>query len=69
MNRTQSDRCPRCRMERLRAWSELTDEEREVVRRLPASADYSIDERTTARHRWCPRCWHEAMNAEAARPA
>ena len=50
--------CPRCGTERLRAWSELSDEEREVVRRLPASADYSFDERK-ARHRWCPRCWHE----------
>jgi hypothetical protein len=50
--------CPRCGTERLRAWSELSDEEREVVRRLPASADYSFDERK-ARHRWCTRCWHE----------
>lgn len=50
--------CPRCDTERLRAWGELTDEEREVVRRLPASADYSFDERK-ARHRWCSRCWYE----------
>lgn len=50
--------CPRCGTERLRAWSELSEEEREVVRRLPASADYSFDERK-ARHYWCIRCWHE----------
>ncbi len=50
--------CPRCGTERLRPWSELSDEEREVVRRLPASADYSLDERK-ARHLWCTRCWHE----------
>jgi hypothetical protein len=50
--------CPRCRAARLRAWSELDEEEREVVRRLPASADYSQAERA-ARHLWCVRCWHE----------
>jgi hypothetical protein len=50
--------CPRCHAARLRAWGELSDEEREVVRRLPASADLSIEERA-ARHRWCVRCWHE----------
>ena len=50
--------CPRCGTERLRAWSELSDEEREIVRRLPASADCSFDERK-ALHRWCTRCWHE----------
>lgn len=53
-----SKQCPRCGAERLRTWSELSDEEREVVRRLPASADYSLEERK-ARHRWCIRCWFE----------
>jgi len=52
-------RCPRCAaVGGLRAWSELGDEEREVVRRLPASAGYSLEERA-ARHLWCVRCWHE----------
>jgi hypothetical protein len=53
-----SKQCPRCAAERLRAWNELSDEEREVVRRLPASADYSFEERK-AIHRWCNRCWYE----------
>jgi Zn ribbon nucleic-acid-binding protein len=53
-----SKQCPRCRAERLRAWSELSDEEREVVRCLPASADYSLDVRKSM-HRWCTRCWYE----------
>ena len=52
------EKCPRCGMERLRAWRELSEEEREVVRRLPASASYSLEERA-ARHRWCKRCWYE----------
>ena len=50
--------CPRCGAGRLRAWGELTDEEREAVRRLPASTDYPFDERA-ARHTWCALCWHE----------
>ena len=33
-------------------------EEREVVRRLPASAEYSLSERQ-ATHQWCVRCWYE----------
>lgn len=54
--------CPQCGAERsLRAWSHLNDEQREVVRRLPASADYPLAERT-ARHRWCTRCWYEATS-------
>ena len=43
--------CRRCATGRLRGWSELNDEEREVLKRLPASKDYSIEERV-ARHRW-----------------
>lgn len=53
-----SGQCPRCGTGRLRAWSELSGEERTVVRRLPASADYSLEERQRS-HRWCPRCWYE----------
>jgi ribosomal protein S27AE len=52
------NQCPRCGVGRMRAWSELSDEEREVVRRLPAAADYSLEVRQGT-HRWCPRCWYE----------
>jgi len=51
--------CPRCRVGRLRAWKELSEEEQEIVRRLPAAAHHSAEERM-ARHRWCTQCWHEA---------
>jgi len=57
------ERCPRCDAPRLHAWTELDEEEREVVRRLPASADFSIEERA-AQHRWCVRCWHEVTGGE-----
>ena len=51
-------KCPRCEKPRLKGWSELNDEEREVVRRLPASAEYSLAERQST-HQWCTRCWYE----------
>jgi hypothetical protein len=51
--------CRRCAApQRPRAWGELNEEDREVVRRLPASAELSIEERA-ARRLWCVRCWHE----------
>jgi hypothetical protein len=53
-----TDDCPACGATRLRAWGELSEEEREVVRRLPAAADPAEGERE-ARRRWCVRCWHE----------
>jgi hypothetical protein len=59
MNEPREGRCPRCAAAGgLRAWSELDEDEREVVRRLPASADYADSERV-AGHLWCVRCWHE----------
>jgi hypothetical protein len=58
--------CPRCEG-RLRSWSELNDDEREVVRRLPESTEYSREEREKS-HRWCTRCWYEASD-EASRTA
>ena len=47
----------------MKSWSELTDEEREMVKRLPLSASYSPEERQ-ASHRWCTRCWYEAVDTE-----
>ncbi len=51
-------RCPRCGGGPLKAWYELSDEEREAAARQPASADFTLQERA-ARHRFCTRCWHE----------
>jgi len=58
---TTGNECPRCGERQMRSWSELSEDEREVVKRLPASADYSLEERQT-RHRWCTRCWYEATD-------
>ena len=53
--------CPRCHESEMRTWNELSDDEREVARRLPAAGDYAAAERQ-ATHQWCPRCWYEATN-------
>jgi len=55
--------CPRCDKRGMKSWSELTDEEREVVKRLPLSAKYSLEERQ-ATHRWCTRCWYEFVESD-----
>lgn len=54
------ERCPNCQLDRLRVWEELNEEEQEVVKRLPASADYSLTQRQRT-HRWCTRCWYEEL--------
>ena len=45
----------------MRAWDQLSDDEREVARRLPAAAEYKTSERETM-HRWCTRCWYESKD-------
>ena len=51
-------RCTRCGEGTLKSWSELNEDEREVVKRLPGAADHEADERQTM-HQWCTRCWNE----------
>ena len=51
-------KCPKCHEGLLRNWHELSDDEQEVVKRLPGSADYEAAEREST-HRWCTRCWYE----------
>ncbi len=54
--------CPRCHEGVMQCWEELSADEQEVVKRLPASADYSAVERQGT-HLWCTRCWFEATGA------
>ena len=51
-------RCPRCGEGPLKAWYELSEDERELAQRLPAAADFSAQERAS-RHLFCTRCWFE----------
>ena len=61
MNNKETAKCPRCGEGRLLLWRELSDDEREVARRLPGAADYPAAERETI-HRWCTRCWYETRS-------
>ena len=58
-------RCHKCHEGVMRNWDELSDEERELVKRLPGSADYKAAERESM-HQWCNRCWHESRIGETA---
>jgi hypothetical protein len=46
----------------MRRWRDLTEEQQEVVRKLPGTAYYSMAERV-ARHAWCVVCWHESTGS------
>jgi len=55
-------RCTRCGEGTIKSWSELTDEEREVVKRLPGAADYQ--EERPWMPQWCTRCWYESVSKQ-----
>ncbi|MGI9035038.1 MAG: hypothetical protein ACR2GD_03255 [Pyrinomonadaceae bacterium] len=50
--------CPRCR-HLLKSWQELTSDEKFTVERLPASAEFSLEQRK--QRRFCERCWFEEI--------
>jgi hypothetical protein len=62
-NEMESFGCPKCGYREMRSWGELTEEERMVVLRLPASAEFTAEERK--KHRFCPRCWFEEAGGSA----
>ena len=43
----------------MKAWAELTEEQKLLAERLPMSAEYPFKERK--KHRFCTRCWYEAL--------
>lgn len=49
--------CPKCGESRMKTWDELTDEQKFLAERLPASAEFTSDKRK--KHRFCDRCWFE----------
>lgn len=57
MQNLNREDCPRCGNQKMKNWKELTDEEKILVEKLPASVDFKKEERR--RNRWCARCWHE----------
>jgi ribosomal protein S27AE len=54
--------CPRCGKPGLKDWKDLDAEEKMAAARMPASSEFSVEERK--KHRFCIRCWYE----EFARP-
>lgn len=54
--------CPRCHSPKMKIWEDLTDEEKFLAERLPASAEYTVAERK--KHRFCTRCWFEDDSAK-----
>jgi len=57
MDRTSEKMCPRCTTQRLKPWDKLSDEQKMLAERLPASAEASVPERRT--RMFCTRCWFE----------
>jgi hypothetical protein len=49
--------CPKCHHPKMKAWEELSDEQKFLAERLPLSAEYSLEQRK--KHRFCERCWFE----------
>jgi len=56
----QIDICPRCGNVGVRSWDKLDDDQKLLVEKLPASADYRPVERK--KHRFCTRCWFEEVS-------
>lgn len=54
------ENCPRCMLPGMKTWDQLTEEEQFLALRLPASADFTPEERK--KHRFCTRCWFESRN-------
>jgi hypothetical protein len=44
----------------MHAWHELTDDEKLLAAKLPASADHNNEQRK--KHRFCTRCWFESSD-------
>jgi hypothetical protein len=56
--------CPQCGNQKLKSWKELTSDEKILIEKLPAAADFKKEERQ--RNHWCGRCWHEFISDKDA---
>ncbi|HEV7645116.1 MAG TPA: hypothetical protein VGO50_14325 [Pyrinomonadaceae bacterium] len=57
--------CPKCGGVKFKRWDELDDEQKMIVERLPASAEFSLKHRKQ-HSRWCVRCFYEEMDVAPA---
>jgi len=60
---TNENFCPNCGAGKMKTWDELDFEQKIIVERLPASAEYSKTERK--KHRFCGRCFFEEIESQA----
>lgn len=49
--------CPKCHSPKMKIWPELTTDEKLLVKSLPLSSEFTLNERK--KHRFCTRCWFE----------
>jgi hypothetical protein len=49
--------CPNCGAPKMKRWSDLTDDQKFLVERLPMNTDFTAEQRK--KHRLCERCWFE----------
>lgn len=54
--------CPKCGAAKMKTWNELDFEQKIIVERLPASADYTRQQRK--KHRFCVKCNFEETRLE-----
>jgi hypothetical protein len=64
MDANSQKNCPKCQARAMKAWMELTGEQKFLVERLPGSADFTAGERE--KHRFCTRCWFEETTPHSA---
>jgi Zn-finger nucleic acid-binding protein len=50
--------CPKCGGVKFKRWDDLDEEQKMIVERLPASAEFSLENRRQ-QSRWCTRCFYE----------
>lgn len=60
INEINENICPRCHQAKMKSWSELDEEEKMLVERLSASAEFTPKERK--KHRFCVQCWYEQFS-------
>ncbi len=55
--------CPQCGLPKLKAWRDLTDEQKFLVERLPLNTEFTPKERE--HHLFCVNCWNEVYEQES----
>ena len=56
-----SDKCPKCDYKKLKTWSELSDDEKMLIK--AKYSEFTLAERK--RHRFCVRCGFEEINKDS----